>query len=227
MIGGARSIELAGETLWMHPDRALLWPAQQAVLVADTHFGKGRIFRHHGIAVPAGADRHDRQRLQGLLQQSGASRLLVLGDFLHGALEAVDQEIRALEQWLEDLPGVRLGVVAGNHDRHVLKHWQPGFEWHGETLQLGPLCLAHDATAASAGLPGTTLSGHVHPVWQGPGARLGRLRAPAFWRNASGLVLPSFGSLTGGYRVVPAAGEALFVVAEDAVMQVPQASYRE
>ena len=126
---------------------------------------------------------------------------------------------------------MRLSVIAGNHDRHVLKHWQPPFDWHTEDVRLGALSLVHDADAVSEGAAiGAKISGHIHPVWCSPRgrfSRMNRLRAPVFWKNASGLVLPSFGSLTGGYRVQPAHDDELFVVAEGAVMQVPRPSYSE
>ena len=80
--------EIRGEILLLHPERALLWPARRTVIVADTHFGKSSVFAHHGLAVPNGADALDRQRLTNLIAQSGSTRLLVLGDFLHGALAA-------------------------------------------------------------------------------------------------------------------------------------------
>ena len=86
MIAGAHPVEIGGESLWMHPERALLWPAQNALLVADTHFGKSRIFRRHGIPVPAGADLHDRERLRALLRESAASRLFVLVVLINGVM---------------------------------------------------------------------------------------------------------------------------------------------
>ncbi|MEO6368989.1 MAG: phosphoesterase, partial [Steroidobacteraceae bacterium] len=76
--------EICGETVLLHPERALSWPARRLLVVADTHFGKSSIFARHGIAVPAGADALDRERIDALLQATRSERLLVLGDFLHG-----------------------------------------------------------------------------------------------------------------------------------------------
>ena len=35
-------IELCGTRLWLLADRAIFWPARQALLVADVHIGKVR-----------------------------------------------------------------------------------------------------------------------------------------------------------------------------------------
>lgn len=46
------ALTLAGETVWLHGDRALFYPEEGALLVADTHFGKGAFLRRRGLAVP-------------------------------------------------------------------------------------------------------------------------------------------------------------------------------
>jgi hypothetical protein len=38
-------IVLAGETLRLLPDKALYWPRQQTLFIADAHFGKVAAFR--------------------------------------------------------------------------------------------------------------------------------------------------------------------------------------
>ena len=40
MLSKCLEIELRGERLQLHPERALLWPARSTLLVADPHFGK-------------------------------------------------------------------------------------------------------------------------------------------------------------------------------------------
>ena len=36
-------VQLAGEELWLLPEKAIYWPAQQALLIADVHFGKAAL----------------------------------------------------------------------------------------------------------------------------------------------------------------------------------------
>ena len=47
-------VHLAGEELWLLPEKAIYWPAQQALLIADVHFGKAAAYRSLGQPVPQG-----------------------------------------------------------------------------------------------------------------------------------------------------------------------------
>src|SRR5687768_1975535 len=72
---------LAGERVELLASRALLWPAQATLFVADVHLGKAAAFRAGGVPVPRGATGADLQRLSALVASTGARRLVVLGDF--------------------------------------------------------------------------------------------------------------------------------------------------
>jgi len=48
---GACVTTVRGEELLLLPQRALWWPAQKTLLVADLHFGKAATLRAHGIPV--------------------------------------------------------------------------------------------------------------------------------------------------------------------------------
>ena len=55
------AIQCAGETVWLLPERALWWPAQRMLMVADAHFGKAATFRARGVPAGvfgAGAQQH-------------------------------------------------------------------------------------------------------------------------------------------------------------------------
>ena len=96
-MSAAATIRIRGETLILHPDRALIWPNRATAVVADTHFGKSSVFGRAGIAVPAGSDEADRARLTQLIATHGIRRLVVLGDFLHAPLESDSAEAAALQ----------------------------------------------------------------------------------------------------------------------------------
>ncbi len=44
---------------------------------------------------------------------------------------------------------------------------------------------------------------------------------PCFWFTHESAVLPAFGSFTGGGRIHPGAGDRVFVVGDDGVLEVP------
>lgn len=215
-------ITVRDEELWLHPERAVIWPRLGAVIVADTHFGKSSLFNRHGLAVPAGTDDLDRRRLTRLLTTSGSRRLIVLGDFLHEPIDVTSEDAQQLELWSRTLKGVQIQVIAGNHDRGNRQGWRGSIDWIDGVYVEPPFCFVHDSQKAmSCGENAFSLSGHVHPVIKLRGLRKRAARAAAFWLRADGLVLPSFGVFTGGQLINPSRAEQVFVVSPDSVVPFP------
>lgn len=213
------SVELAGEQVLLHPDRALLWPSRRTAIVADVHFGKDDAFRRAGIALPAGAARTDVTRLAGLVDAHALERLIVLGDFFHTAPQPDDEFFVEFAAFRAAHPGVTLDVVVGNHDRHGGAALDDVATWHADGLSIGPFELRHEPEHA----PGRyVLAGHVHPVLAiGDGADHARL--PVFWVRPQIAVLPAFGSLTGGARIIPRSGDRVYGAAGRRVVPIPVA----
>jgi DNA ligase-associated metallophosphoesterase len=208
-------IVVHGEPLVLTPDRAVYRPASRRLYVADAHFGKAADFRRRGVPVPAGTTRDNLDRLDRLIARFDTHDIVFLGDFAHARVPGLYDRLRA---WRQRHRGVQMRIVAGNHDRHA---GAPPAELDIETIAGAaadpPFELRH-APQPAAGAFG--LAGHVHPcfVLRGPGRDL--LRLPCYWLTASDLVLPAFGAFTGGFEVMPAGGERIFVIADDAVVDV-------
>src|SRR6187551_2467278 len=79
------AVDYAGETVWLLPERALWWPAQRVLWIADLHLGKAATYRALGQPVPAGTTRENLARLDLLLAHYQPAQLVFLGDFLHAA----------------------------------------------------------------------------------------------------------------------------------------------
>ena len=211
-------ISLQGEQVLLHPGRALVWPARSTLLVADTHFGKDDIFRRAGIALPRGPAIADLQRLTELLSACACTRLVILGDFVHGATRAGDSFLHAFRLWRQAHAGVTVDIVAGNHDRRESANtWRPIANWHARSLVEPPFVLAHEP---SAQLDGYVLAGHLHPVLSFR-RRGGAGRVPVFWQRSDAMILPSFGSFTGGAEFTPQAGDRIYVAAPEGVLTLP------
>lgn len=221
--GVPRTFRLADETLALYGGRALHWPAADSLLIADLHLGKGEAFRRAGLPVPRGGTADDLARLSALVAATRASRLLILGDVLHGALHA-DAGWRA--DWEEFRAGhamLAIEAILGNHDRALRTVAASAARSAAPPLGLALLedghrergfALCHEPGLAPAGVP--SLCGHLHPAARVPG--LGRL--PAFWWRAGArqIVLPAFSGFTG--RIAPrmGPGDALFACAGHAVL---------
>lgn len=205
---GALALTLAGETLWLLPERAVFWPDRHCLLVADTHLGKGGAFRRAGLAIPTGDSARTLERLQALIACTGAKQVIILGDVLHAALPATDPLPEQLAAWRERQPEVAVAAIRGNHDRNPealagLLDWQPP-----GTLA-GPFVLRHQPAADPRG---PVLAGHVHPVVRLSGPARDQARLPAFVLEDGVLTLPAFGELTGGHPVSPAPGRRRYAV---------------
>jgi uncharacterized protein len=215
VLGDALGIRLCGESVLLHPERALIWPATRTVLVADAHFGKDDVFRRAGIAVPPGTAHADLARLTALIEAHACERLLVLGDFVHAATREGDSFLAAFSDWRESHPNLAVDVIAGNHDRreHAAR-WQGVIRWHTAPLVQSPFVFSHEPVPDARGY---VIAGHLHPVFHMARVRR-RLRVPVFWQRAEVLVMPSFGSFTGGATIRPGPTDVLYAAGPERVI---------
>lgn len=189
-------LHLGHHRLHIEPERALWWPAQQCVLLADVHVGKADTFRRHGIAIPDPVQQHDLARLQRLLQRCQPQRLLILGDLVHGAVFNPSTQ-QAWVQLVQTYPGTRFELVAGNHDRWLHpQDWQL-YAVHPD-VTLDDVHLSHEPVPAStlaAQGAAWNIHGHIHPAVHVPG---GPHKLPALVHTPPYVSLPAFSAFTGG-----------------------------
>ncbi|WP_264885011.1 ligase-associated DNA damage response endonuclease PdeM, partial [Stutzerimonas stutzeri] len=138
-------IELAGATLWLLAEKAIYWPAQQALLVADIHFGKAAAYRRLGQPVPHGTTDANLRQLDGLLARYCCRQLIFLGDFLHAPESHAPATLERLAEWRSRHPQLAITLVRGNHDRRAGDPpAQLGIDVVNEPLLLGPYALQHE-----------------------------------------------------------------------------------
>ncbi len=211
-------VALAGSELWLLPERAVYWPEQRALLVADLHFGKAATFRRLGQPVPSGTTASNLTVLDGLLERYPSERLIALGDFLH-AREARDAALmQRLRSWRACHPALAITLIRGNHDRRA---GDPpaslGFEVVDEPLLLGPFALQHEPHPHP---DRTVLAGHVHPAFRLHGRGRQSLRLPCFVLDAAVSLLPAFGAFTGAAEIGHAPGRRIYVIGDGQVWPV-------
>lgn len=215
---GALAVEVAGEPLLLLPERAVYWPANNLLFVADLHFGKGAALRSGGVPLPHGCTASDLNRLESIIAATQAKQLVILGDLFHAPQGQVAKTLDAIYSWLQRLSAISVTLVRGNHDLHA---GDPPESWQitcvDEPYSIGPFTCYHDAPIASATF---TLSGHIHPAIRLYEPPAGSVRLPCFWQTQNGFVLPSFGTLTGGMNIKPKTGDRVFVIAENTVAEV-------
>ena len=211
-------LSFAGEEFAITQGRALYWPREQALLVADLHLEKASFFARHGQMLPPYDSRETLERLALAIRETGARRVYTLGDNFHDSRGTERLEPHAAGM-LAALVRVTDWVwITGNHD--------PAMEARAggtiaEELELAGLVLRHKALA---GETRPELSGHYHPRLQVT-VRERHIRRPcavvAGGADTGGrMILPAFGALTGGMNAAdPAIRDAMQPAARiDAVL---------
>jgi DNA ligase-associated metallophosphoesterase len=210
----AREVNIAGERLLLLPEKAVYWPREQMLIIADIHFGKAAAFRAQGVPVPRGTTTQNLDALDALMAQYATTQILFLGDFLHARAAHAPATLAAMLAWRHRHRTLRLLLVRGNHDRHAGDPAAAlGIEMADEPYGVAPFAFCHHPDIAADGY---VLAGHVHPVFV-LASRLDSLRLPCFLAGETRMILPSFGAFTGGFVVTPAAGERVWVSSGEAV----------
>ncbi|WP_372675064.1 ligase-associated DNA damage response endonuclease PdeM [Aquicoccus sp.] len=186
------SFTLAGAELLARGSGALFWPAESLLCVSDLHLGKSeRIARRGGSALPPYETGDTLARLDTELEETSARTVICLGDSFDDTA-AADGLIADEKLWIGRMQAGRRWVwIEGNHD--------PGPVDLGGThlanLPLSPLTFSHIADPARSG----EISGHYHPKATLK-ARGRSVTRPCFLLDSDRLIMPAFGTYTGGLR---------------------------
>lgn len=197
-MSGAVIFDFAGEQFQMLADRALFWPARGTLIVADLHLEKASWYAAHGQPLPP-YDSHDTlDRLARLAADTGARAIWCLGDSFHDRDAAARIAPAVAERLARQARATTLVWIAGNHDGLTAGAW--GGEVVDE-LAAGGIIFRHQSMA---GETRPEISGHFHPKLRLSVRGRGVAR-PCFAGDGQRLILPAFGSLTGGLDVDHAA----------------------
>ena len=181
----------AGETFFASADGALFWPAQQALLVADLHLEKASWFARLGQFLPPYDLQATLSGLSAAVERTGATRLFCLGDSFHDRFGCDRLPESARELLTELTQRLDWTWIVGNHD--------PGFADHCggtlvEEIEIAGIVLRHEAVR---GDPRPEMSGHYHPKLR-LNLKGRRVSRRCFVISQTKMILPAFGSLTGG-----------------------------
>jgi DNA ligase-associated metallophosphoesterase len=184
----AHGFAFHGHELRLVQGRALFWPRENALLVADLHLEKASFFARHGQMLPPYDSRETLERVALAVRETGARRIFCLGDNYHDAQGKDRLEPYAAGMLAALTSALDWVWITGNHDGAA------GIGTALDEADIGGLVLRHQARRGESR---PELSGHFHPklalVVRGR-----RIVRPCAVRSESRLVLPSFGALTGG-----------------------------
>jgi DNA ligase-associated metallophosphoesterase len=185
------SFSFAGERLIPATNGALYWPAQQSLLVADLHLEKASWYASGGQFLPPYDSHATLTALAAEVARTGAKRLYCLGDSFHdrfGCERLPEQSRNLLLRLTSQLDWT---WIVGNHD--------PGFADHCggrivDEIEIAGIILRHEA---QRGETRPEMSGHFHPKVR-VNVKGRSVARRCFVRSERKLILPAFGSLTGG-----------------------------
>ena len=196
MVPVSFAFDFCGEEFRLTTGRALYWPREQALLVADLHLEKASFFAKHGQLLPPYDSRETLERLALAIRETGARRVYTLGDNFHDSAGTERLEPHAAGMLAALTRATEWVWITGNHDASM--EAKAGGSLARE-LEIAGLVLRHHA---KAGETRPELSGHFHPRLQVT-VRDRRIRRPCAVVSKDGngcgrMILPAFGALTGG-----------------------------
>ena len=217
-------LSFAGETFYPTADGALFWAAERALLVADLHLEKASWFARLGQFLPPYDSHATLTALAAEVERTGATRLLCLGDSFHDRFGCDRLPADARELLTTLTSRLDWTWIVGNHD--------PGFADHcggtiADEVQISGIILRHEAVRDDAR---PEISGHFHPKLRlhVKGRHVSRR---CFVASTSKIIMPAFGSLTGGLdahhpEIVKSVGSnaAALVPVSDRLLRFPIAA---
>jgi DNA ligase-associated metallophosphoesterase len=214
----------AGHDLFALAQGALFWPARRALLVADLHFEKASWFAARGQMLPPYDSIATLTALTAVVESTQAAEIWCLGDSFHDSA-GCDRLPADASAMLRMLTATRRWTwITGNHDVALIDRC--GGEVVDEAVIDG-LVLRHEAEREEAR---PELSGHFHPKFRVT-VRGRHVSRRCFVATATKLILPAFGSLTGGLdadhpeivRAIGAGAEAMLPV-DNRMLRFPLAA---
>lgn len=181
----------AGEEMRLVHGRALFWPREQALLVADLHLEKASFFAGHGQLLPPYDSRETLERVALAVRETGAKRVYALGDNFHDAKGGLRLEPHAAGMLAALTRALDWVWITGNHDAGAEEIAGGAL---ADEVSAGGLVLRHKARDDERR---PELSGHFHPRLT-ISARGRRIARPCAVMSERRLILPAFGALTGG-----------------------------
>ena len=195
----------------------LYLPRLDMLFIADLHLEKGSAFAMRGQFLPPYDSHQSLKQLSADIDRLDPAHVICLGDSFHdvGGPERLPDDCRQLLVRL--MEGRQWSWICGNHDPDLT-----GLVGGDVAAQMtlagveGSIGLTHEPgslIASDCGIHGGAvgnwaleLSGHLHPVASLASRQRGRaLRRKTFVITSNRIILPAYGSYTGGLSIQDAA----------------------
>lgn len=196
-------IHVNGERLTCDWSGCLFWPDEETLIVSDMHLEKGSSYAAKGQLIPPYDSKVTLKRLAKRIAVWQPKRIISLGDSFHDPTASS----RMPDEYKQILLSMMIGRdwiwISGNHDPEAPAEFGGA---NAKELLIRNLVFRHEPKLASQ--PGE-IAGHLHPVGK-ISRRSKSVRRPCFASDSNRLIMPSFGSFTGGLNIRHHAFKGLF-----------------
>ncbi len=213
--------------------RAAFLPKTSTVVCSDIHLGKAATFRHAGMPIPEGSAQHDLKRLLNIIQFCKAQRLVITGDLFHARSGCTPQVLDEFSSFCEQARvshDTQVILVVGNHEHSLGKRFRPyeiGIDRCEKEIIEPPFRFVHNQPIDhDEEAMHFTIAGHIHPTITIKSPSGDRMTCRCFVATHSTLILPAFGSFTGGHNVKTSHSTRLWLAQNDGVAAVTPALTR-
>ena len=193
-----------GEQMLADISGALIWPGKSTVIVSDLHLAKGTSFANKGIFLPPYDSIETLSVLNGVLTYYAPDRVICLGDSFHDneATNRLGPEEKAIiRQFTRSYDWI---WIAGNHDPTPTPTFGGKIATH---MSIANLMFRHITIGGEAK---GEISGHFHPKAKFK-IKGKKMSARCFISDGTDrLILPAFGTYTGGLDISHPTIESLF-----------------
>jgi len=215
------------------PGRAAFLPKTSTIVCSDVHLGKAATFRHAGMPIPEGSAQHDLKRLSNIIQFCNAQRLVITGDLFHARSGCTPQVLDEFSSFCEQARvshDTQVILVVGNHEQSLGKRFRPheiGIDRCEKEIIEPPFRFVHNQPIDhDEEAMHFTIAGHIHPTITIKSPSGDRMTCRCFVATNTALVLPAFGSFTGGHNVKTSQSTRLWLAQNDGVAAVTPALTR-
>jgi DNA ligase-associated metallophosphoesterase len=218
-VNKSLTVDIAGTSICLLPEKAIYWPEKNCLLMADLHLGKAGHFRKAGIPIPSTIHDTDLKKLANLIEKYSVEKVYLLGDLFHSNINV---EWLNFKNWIKNYKSTQFVLIMGNHDILGPKEYEAtNFKHINKDLLIEPFLLSHSPILQKNIPEGVfNLAGHIHPSIYIKGIGKQGLTLPCFYFSHNFGILPAFGAFTGTANINATEGSSIFVVAEDKVIPI-------
>jgi DNA ligase-associated metallophosphoesterase len=206
-----RDIELVLTSL-----KAIWYESEKMLIISDLHAGKTQHFRKNGIPIPMGSLQTDLQQIEQLINYYKPGTLCITGDFFHSDF---NKEFYEIVEWRKKQVNLEIVIIKGNHD--ILddrKYENIDIQVVKKSLKINELVLTHIYQEEDYKEDVLVISGHIHPRITLRTSSRQYIKMQCYLLRNNHLLMPAFGSFTGGYNMDIMKGDRVFAIGGDKII---------